>query len=114
MSNTAPKINLHTHCRRCRHATGAVADYVKCAVDAGISVLGISDHIPFEDFEHHPDRMFFQELPDYLNEIEEAQKNNPDMLIFKGLEMDYRPILGKAYYNVYHNQFHLLVISLIS
>ena len=108
MSNTAPKINLHTHCRRCRHATGAVADYVKCAVDAGISVLGISDHIPFEDFEHHPDRMFFHELPDYLNEIEDAQKNNPDMLIFKGLEMDYRPILGKAYYeDVYLGKYGL-------
>ena len=98
MIHTAPKINLHTHCCRCRHATGTVADYVKCADDAGISVLGISDHIPFEDFEHHPDRMFFHELPDYIKEIEEAQKNHPDMLILKGLEMDYRPVLGKAYY----------------
>ncbi|MBE6406107.1 MAG: PHP domain-containing protein [Lentisphaerae bacterium] len=98
MSFSAPEINLHTHCYRCRHATGTIDDYVKCADNAGISVLGISDHIPFEDFEHHPDRMFFHELPDYINEIEEAQKKYPEMLILKGLEMDYRPILGKAYY----------------
>ena len=98
MEYKAPEINLHTHTCRCRHATGTVADYAECAHQAGIKILGFSDHIPFPDFEHHPDRMFFHELPDYLKDIEDAQKKYPDMLILKGLEMDYRPILGKTFY----------------
>lgn len=98
MDQIGPEINLHTHCCRCRHASGTVAEYAESAHQAGIKILGFSDHMPFPDFEHHPDRMFFHELPDYIGEIEAAQKKYPDMLILKGLEMDYRPILGKAFY----------------
>lgn len=108
MKYCAPNINLHTHCGRCRHASGAISDYAASASTAGIKVLGISDHMPFEDFEHHPDRMFFTELPDYIREIEDAQNQYPEMLILKGLEMDYRPILGKAYYeDVYFGRYGL-------
>ena len=98
MDQKAPEINLHTHCCRCRHATGTIADYAACAHQAGIKILGFSDHVPFPDFEHNPDRMFFSELPDYIMEIEDAQKRYPDMLILKGLEIDYRPILGASFY----------------
>ena len=94
----APKINLHTHCNRCRHAEGNIAEYCRKACDDGISVLGFSDHSPFPDFEHHPDRMFFHELPDYVKEIEAAQKIFPELKILKGLEIDYRPHLGKSFY----------------
>ena len=104
----SPEINLHTHTERCRHATGSAAEYAKAAHDAGIKILGFSDHMPFEDFEHHPDRMFFYELPEYLKDIEVAQKTYSDMLILKGLELDYRPILGKAYYeDVYLGKYGL-------
>lgn len=108
MKGKAPEINLHTHCCRCRHAVGTVAEYVRSASEAGLKVLGMTDHMPFEDFEHHPDRMFFSELPDYIREIEESRESYPSMLIFKGLELDYRPILGKAYYeDVYFGRYGL-------
>ena len=43
------KTNYHTHTKRCMHATGTDADYVKAALDAGLDVLGFSDHGPFPD-----------------------------------------------------------------
>ena len=45
-------VNLHTHCCRCRHASGTVAEYAESAHQAGIKILGFSDHMPFPDFEH--------------------------------------------------------------
>ena len=36
---------LHTHTKRCGHAFGADEEYVQAAIDAGIKVLGFSDHI---------------------------------------------------------------------
>ena len=39
-------INFHTHTYRCHHASGTVEEYLKSAADAGIKVIGISDHAP--------------------------------------------------------------------
>ena len=51
------KTNYHTHTKRCMHAEGTEADYVKAALDAGLDVLGFSDHGPF------PDNRFDSRMP---------------------------------------------------
>ncbi len=43
------KTNYHTHTKRCMHAEGTEADYVKAALNACLDVLGFSDHGPFPD-----------------------------------------------------------------
>lgn len=102
------KINLHTHTFHCRHAVGKVEDYCREAEKAGISILGFSDHGPFPDAEYHPDRMFYREMPDYVREIEEAKRKFPEITLLKALEMDYRPCLGKAFYeDEYFGKFGL-------
>lgn len=93
-----PRINLHTHTRRCKHAAGTVADYCAEAEKAGIEILGFSDHSPFPDGEYAASRMDFGELPDYRREIEEARRNFPRLTILAGLEIDYRPALGPSFY----------------
>ena len=75
-----PRVNLHTHTRRCKHAAGTVADYCAEAEKAGIEILGFSDHSPFPDGEYAASRMDFSELPDYRREIEEARRNFPPNL----------------------------------
>ena len=40
------KYTYHTHTARCHHATGEDEEYVRAAIDAGIKVLGFSDHAP--------------------------------------------------------------------
>ena len=95
---TRIKVNLHTHTRRCKHASGTLDEYCKAAAEAGISILGFSDHCPFPDGEYPDSRMDFCELPEYVAEIEEARIKYPAMTILAGLELDYRPVLGKQFY----------------
>ena len=56
------KTNYHTHTCRCGHAAGYEEDYVISAIENNVSILGFSDHGPFEssnlDF-----RMPFSEFP---------------------------------------------------
>ena len=37
-SEVPMKTNYHTHSQRCRHAQGTEEDYVRCALDAGVSI----------------------------------------------------------------------------
>ncbi|MBO4631041.1 MAG: histidinol-phosphatase [Lentisphaeria bacterium] len=93
-----PRVNLHTHTFRCKHASGTVNDYCRKALDAGIAILGFSDHCPFPDQEYSNSRMNFTDLPDYLRDIDIARCQYPQLTILSGLELDYRPILGKQFY----------------
>jgi len=38
----------HTHNSLCKHAIGAIEDYVKKAINLDLNVIGISDHFPYE------------------------------------------------------------------
>ena len=38
--------NYHTHTWRCRHAYGTEREYVEKAIEAGLKILGFSDHTP--------------------------------------------------------------------
>lgn len=96
--NRPVRVNLHTHTYRCKHATGTVDDYCREAVKAGISILGFAEHTPFPDGEYPNSRMAFGELPDYVRDVEAAREKYPQMTILLGLEVDYRPILGKTFY----------------
>ncbi|MBO4631877.1 MAG: histidinol-phosphatase [Lentisphaeria bacterium] len=96
--NREPRVNLHTHTARCKHASGSVDDYCREAVKAGITILGFTEHTPFHDKEYYGSRMDFSEMPDYIREIEEARVHYPQLTILSGLELDYRPILGKQFY----------------
>ncbi len=98
MNSDKLKVNLHTHTDRCRHAVGSVRDYCLEARKYGLEILGFSDHGPFPDYEYNPDRMFYSDMPDYIGDIEKAQQEFPELTILKGLEIDYRPCLGKAFY----------------
>ena len=47
----------HTHSSFCRHATGNLEQYVKAAIDKKLSVIGLSDHFPYDvldGIEHMP------------------------------------------------------------
>ena len=39
--------NYHTHTPRCRHAQGTEEEYAQAAVNAGMEILGFSDHTPY-------------------------------------------------------------------
>lgn len=82
-------INLHSHTYRCHHADGSVREYVEEAIRHQMQVIGIADHTPFPETVDHNIRMDLEELPLYIEELEEAQRNYPKIRILKALECDY-------------------------
>jgi len=84
--------NYHTHTWRCKHAFGNEEDYVKCAIQAGYTELGFSDHTPWHyhtNFQPYM-RMNENELDDYVQTLlmlKEKYKNQISIKI--GLEVEY-------------------------
>jgi len=86
------KTNYHTHTTRCKHAIGLDEDYVVAAIEAGIEILGYSDHSPWplHEFESGYIRMALDELPDYLHSIRSLKAKYQDKIeILVGLECEY-------------------------
>ena len=97
------KINYHTHCEKCKHAIGTVADYAQAAYEAGYNILGISDHAPFKG-DMFGYRMDFLELNDYIEEVKKVQNQYMGRMDIKlGMEVEflkeqqsfYEELLGK-------------------
>lgn len=90
-------VDYHTHHYRCGHASGTLADVVECAIERGLSEIGLSDHSPIFHFdEPHPfpkTAMHPDEFPNYVREMAEVRDQYKDRIQVRlGVESDY--ILG--------------------
>lgn len=86
--------NYHTHTPRCHHAFGAEDAYVRSAIDAGLQILGFSDHTPypFPDGFVSSFRMLPSQLSDYTDTVLALRKKYADQLtIHLGVEAEYYP-----------------------
>lgn len=92
------RVNLHTHTARCKHSVGTLAEYCREAEKQGVAVLGFSDHSPFLDERFHESRMSPEELGDYCRDVERAASEFSHLTILSGLEVDYLPKIGRAFY----------------
>ena len=90
-SGTMIEKNLHTHTFRCKHADGDVQEYAKAALQAGLKVLGMSDHTPLPDGRWSTVRMGMEELDDYANAIRNARQAFPGLKILSGMECEWMP-----------------------
>jgi histidinol-phosphatase (PHP family) len=82
--------DYHTHTPLCRHAEGWPAEYARVAVERGLGELGFADHNPMaEHFDSW--RMLREELPRYVEAVEEARAAFPQLSIKLGLECDFIP-----------------------
>ena len=92
--------NYHTHTARCHHAQGEEWEYVEAAIANGLKILGFSDHAPhiFPNGYVSKVRMLPEELPDYIQTIENLKKKYGDRIeLHCGLEMEYFPeLFGKS------------------
>lgn len=88
--------NYHTHTFRCGHAQGSERDYAEAALEAGLGILGFSDHTPY----FYPDggtgsrrvRMRPDELPGYAASVRAlAEEYRGRLEILLGLEVEYYP-----------------------
>ncbi|MEK0445731.1 MAG: hypothetical protein RLZZ399_1052 [Verrucomicrobiota bacterium] len=80
--------DYHVHTPLCRHAQGWPVEFAAKALDLGLAELGFADHNPmpepFDDW-----RMLREDLPAYLNSVEVARAQFPQLPIRLGLEVDY-------------------------
>ncbi len=83
--------DYHMHTPLCRHAVGEPVEYARCAVEAGLTEIGFSDHSPMpqDDFDNW--RMFDRQLDEYVAKVRLAQKEFPELTIRLALEVDYLP-----------------------
>lgn len=90
--------NYHTHTPLCRHAKGTVQEYAQAAFDAGLKILGFSDHAPYvfpEGYYSHM-RMYPGQLEGYVQEVLDTREAfRGQMELPLGLEMEYYPKFWK-------------------
>src|SRR5262245_29463159 len=84
----------HVHTFRCGHAGGASRDYVRRALERGLSEIGFTDHIPLyflPERERDP-RLAMREdqFDDYVREVEDLRREFRGTIEVRlGLEADY-------------------------
>ncbi|MDQ6990872.1 MAG: histidinol-phosphatase HisJ [Mariprofundaceae bacterium] len=87
-----PVPDYHMHTPRCNHAVGDVQAYAQAAIKCGLTEIGMSDHSPMPHGFDAAWRMSLQELPDYLQEVENvADEMQADLTLRIGLEADFHP-----------------------
>jgi len=89
--------NYHTHTRWCRHGTGEISDYIRYAINIGLSEIAITEHVPLPG---DPDdkRMLLSEFPAYDAELSRAIAEYSNKIrIRKGFECEYYPWLADTY-----------------
>ncbi|WP_020616029.1 histidinol-phosphatase [Paenibacillus daejeonensis] len=90
------KFDLHTHHLRCGHAEGAIEDYILAAIEAGLQVIGISDHSPYfasaEDQPHPYIAMGKSHFQSYIDEVLALKAQYADRIeVLLGVESDFFP-----------------------
>lgn len=100
------KFDLHTHHVRCGHADGTIEDYIIAGIDAGLQVIGISDHSPY--FYHKEDQpspgiaMARSAFAGYVNEVLRLkEKYNGTIEVLLGMESDFFPDYVESYRKAY-------------
>lgn len=90
--------NYHTHTYRCGHAHGEDELYVICAIEAGIKVLGFSDHTPWPGISQPRIRMGEEMLENYVKSLTFLKEQYKDKIeIHIGLEAEYMDELVPFY-----------------
>ena len=86
--------NYHTHTWRCKHADGAEREYVEQAIQAGMKILGFSDHTPYPFPNGYVSyfRMAPGRAEDYFTTLSDLkQEYAGDIDIKIGVEAEYYP-----------------------
>jgi histidinol-phosphatase (PHP family) len=100
------KFDLHTHHYRCGHAEGEIEDYIKAAIDGGLTAIGISDHSPYfarEEDQFQPGiAMAKSEFGRYVEEVLRLKERYKDRIeVLLGVESDYFPEHIELYRSIY-------------
>lgn len=86
--------NYHTHTARCHHAQGCDREFVKTAIEAGLTELGFSDHCPYPFPEGYVSdfRIWTEDLPGYFSSLLALRREFEGKIRLRiGFEAEYYP-----------------------
>lgn len=86
------RFNYHTHTSLCGHADGTMEEYIKKAIEGGITDLGFSDHMPNPLGKGNPKQSMnlVQFHSEYIPVLEKLKEKYKDQISLKiGLECEY-------------------------
>ena len=87
-----PIADYHMHTPLCGHAIGEPDEYVRHGIKMGLKEMGFSDHAPLVSHRDPKITMDFDQLPTYLQMIENVQKQFSKKISIKiALEADFIP-----------------------
>jgi len=89
ISNARLLPDYHTHHELCKHARGRTIDYARAAREAGIREFAATDHCPTDVGFGKDHRMELHQFAQYKLDVEEAQRQVPEVQILFGIEADY-------------------------
>ena len=79
------------HTPLCRHATGEPTELATQAVRLGLREVGFSDHNPMPQDNFDEWRMFETDLDRYVENVQQARRDHPQLIIKLALEVDFIP-----------------------
>jgi len=80
--------DYHLHTPLCKHAVGHPREYAAKGQALGLPEIGLSDHSPMSEY-FDDWRMALDEFPIYLEMVDEARVEFPNLPIRLGLEVDF-------------------------
>lgn len=92
--------NYHTHTSLCGHAYGEMEEYIKKAIEGGITDLGFSDHMPNPFGKENPKQSMniAQFHSEYIPMLEKLREKYKDLINIKiGLECEYYGEQGEQF-----------------
>ena len=86
-----PPADYHMHTPLCYHAQGEPTQYAAQAIRLGLTEIGFSDHNPMSRDDFDDWRMKNSDLEVYVDKVEQARREHPNLVIKLALEVDYIP-----------------------
>ena len=86
--------SFHTHTYRCNHASGSEREYVQCAINSDMKILGFSDHSPhvFDGDYYSGFRMKHDQIQGYFDTLLGLKDEFKDKIeLHVGFEAEYYP-----------------------
>ncbi len=84
-------MDYHVHTAFCGHAGGMLEDYVRAALEKGLSEIGFCDHFPLLHMRDPSLTMAPEELPRYVEGVLRLREETGDIKILLGIEVDFFP-----------------------
>ena len=83
--------DYHMHTPLCLHAEGEPTELAAHAERIGLKEIGFSDHSPMPKDGFDDWRMRASDLSAYVEKVEKARRDHPNLVIKLALEVDYLP-----------------------